>query len=182
MAIEKQTTRDLIMERSPKRARMSLPDAPHPVAVLLDDALRAFFLKREERLRPIAAPQPFDAQAWIKQYGKRHERTPGKLIDACVYAELPYDLQGLVREFTPHPVSLLLTDAHYLWNGLQCARVNTKMHREHEFQRAHRFRQSRIKAMHFEWLYDRMVFPGALGRSGLTWEDSARNDDGIDSY
>ena len=32
-------------------------------------------------------------------------------VDASVYFELPYDVQGIVRKFTPHPVAVLLDDA-----------------------------------------------------------------------
>ena len=170
------------MERSPKRMRMTLPSAPHPAAALLDDAFRAYFTKQLVKYWPIAPPRPFDAQAWIKQHGKRYARTPGKLSDFGVYAELPHDLQGLVRKFTPHPVSLLLSDAHNLWSCLRCARVNTEMYQEYEFRRAHRFRQSRMKQLHYNWLYDHMVYRDLVQRTMITWEDSARNDDGIDTY
>ena len=170
------------MERPAKRMRMSLSSTQHPVAVLLDDAFRAYFATREAKKRPIAMPQPFNAQAWIKQHGKRYARAPAKIPDAGVYAKLPCDLQGLVRKFTPHPVSLLIRDAHNLWNVLSCARVNWISHHKLKFERALRLRESTIKVMHFNWLQDHMVFQGAWDRSGVTWADSARYDDELDPY
>ena len=59
-----------IMERSSKRVRMTLPPQ-HPVALLLDDAFRAFFHKREQRLRPITPLQPFNALKELKQLNEK---------------------------------------------------------------------------------------------------------------
>jgi hypothetical protein len=157
------------MERPAKRARMSLPVAPHPVAALLDDAFRAFFLKQEAKKRPILPLQPFNAAEELKQLNEEVDSIATH-SDASVYADLPYDLQGLVRQFTPHPVSLLVDDAHYVWNELQYIRRRWPDAEELRLRIAHNVRDGNVRVAHFEWLQDRYV-RGAWDRSGVTCGD-----------
>ena len=98
------------MERPAKRMRMS---TPHPVAELLDDAFRAYFLKVELRLHPVKPLRAFNALKQLKMLNK-YVDSVATHSDGCLYAELPYNLQGLVRKFTPHPVSKMVKDAHFV--------------------------------------------------------------------
>ena len=148
---------------------MSLPVAPHPVAALLDDAFRAFFLKQEAKKRPIKPLQPFNKMEELKQLNEEVDSIATH-SDASVYTELPHDLQGLVRQFTPHPVSLLLKDALYVWRELQYIRRRWPDADEHRLQIAHNVRDSRVRVAHFEWLQDRYV-RGAWERSGVSCAD-----------
>ena len=145
------------MERSPKRARMSLPSAPHPVATLLDDAFQAFFLKMAAKMRPIPPLQPFNAMKELMQLNEEVDSIATH-SDASVYAELPYDLQGLVRRFTPHPVSLLVKDAHFVWNELQYIRTRWPFAEECRLRTAHQAREINVRVAHFDGLQDRMVY------------------------
>ena len=166
------------MERPSKRVRMSLP-SPHPVALLLDDAFRAFFTKREAKKRPIAPPQPFNTLAYLKK-SKRYAKTPAKHPDASVYLELPYDVQGLVRKFTPHPVSLLVKDAHNLWCALRTSRKHWPSDEQIRFREAHRVRDSNVRVAHFSWLQDRSNYD-AWVRTGVTAADMFDDDEPHDS-
>ena len=174
------------MERPAKRARMSvdasvyanLPSnlqglvqhyTPHPVAVLLDDAFRAFFLKQEAKKRPILPLQPFNKMEELKQLNEEVDSVATH-SDGSAYAELPYDLQGLVRQFTPHPVSLLLKDALYVWKELQYTRRHWPEAEELRLRIAHNVRNSRVRVAHFEWLQDRNIH-GAWDRSGVVCGD-----------
>ena len=154
-----------IMERSSKRVRMTLPPQ-HPVALLLDDAFRAFLYKRERRMRPIAPPQPFNILKELKDLNRYVEIT-AKHPDASVYLELPYDVQGLVRQFTPHPVSLLVKDAYYVWDELKHLRKHWPRSQEFRFKSAHGARKNNVKVAHFNWLQDRGNLD-AWDRSGVT--------------
>ena len=155
------------MERPSKRVRMTLPPQ-HPVALLLDDAFRAFFHKREAKKHPIR-PQPFNALKELKQLNEEVDSIATH-PDAGVYLELPYDVQGLVRQFTPHPVSLLVKDAHFVWNELQHIRTRWPLAEEYRLRIAHSVRESDVRVAHFEWLQDRYV-RGAWDRSGVTCGD-----------
>ena len=157
------------MERPAKRARMSLPVAPHPVAALLDDAFRAFFLKQEAKKRPILPLQPFNKMGELKQLNEEVDSIATH-SDASVYTDLPYDLQGLVRSFTPHPVSLLLKDALFVWGELQYIRRRWPDAEEHRLQIAHNVRDGNVRVAHFEWWQDRYV-RSAWERSGVTCGD-----------
>ena len=157
------------MERSPKRARMSLPDAPHPVAVLLDDALRAFFLKREERLRPIRSKH-FNARQELSLINSE-VTSIATHSDGSVYADLPCDVQSIVRRFTPHPVSLLVKDAIYVWKEFQHAKRRWPLEEERRLLICQRFRERKVREQHHDWLYYRMNWMVALERSRLTWDD-----------
>ena len=157
------------MERAAKRARMSLPIAPHPVAALLDDAFRAFFLKQEAKKRPILPAQPFNAMKVLKELNEEVDSI-GTCSDGSVYADLPYDLQGLVRSFTPHPTSLLLKDALFVWQELQYIRERWPDAEEYRLQIAHNVRDGNVRVAHFEWLQDRGNH-GAWDRSSVTCGD-----------
>ena len=148
------------MERPSKRARMSLPIAPHPVAALLDDALRAFFLKQEERTRPIQPLQPFNKMEELKQLNREVDAIATH-SDGSVHADLPYDAQGLVRQFTPHPVSLLVKDVIYVWKELQRVRRCWPLEEERRLLRAQQSRERNVRERHFYWLYDRMIYTAA---------------------
>jgi hypothetical protein len=148
---------------------MSLPVAPHPVAALLDDAFRAFFLKQEAKKRPILPLQPFNKMEELKQLNEEVDSIATH-SDASVYADLPYDLQGLVRQFTPHPVSLLLKDALYVWKELQYVRRHWPDAEECRLRIAHNVRNSRVRVAHFYYLQDRDIH-GAWERSGVTCGD-----------
>ena len=156
------------MERSSKRMRMSAA-SPHPLAVLLGDAFRAFFTKRETKKRPKIPPQPFNILKELKQLN-RYVETTAKHPDASVYSELPYDVQGLVRKFTPHPISLLVEDAHDLWRDLKRARSRWPHEEAFRIARAERIFQDHVTSAHFDWLQDRGVLD-AWVRSGVTCED-----------
>ena len=155
------------MERPSKRVRMTLPPQ-HPVAVLLDDAFRAFFHKREAKKHPIS-PQPFNAVEERKGINLE-VNSIATHSDASVYAELPYDVQGLVRQFTPHPVSLLVKDAHFVWHELQYLRKYWPDFEESRLIAAQRGRESNVRVAHFEWLQDRGNH-GAWRRSDVTTAD-----------
>ena len=164
------------MEKKPSlqamegRARMT--HAPHPVALLLDDALRAFFTKKQERLRPIVPPRPYNTLAFL-----RHRRPPpATRPDANVYSELPYDVQLLGRSFTLHPVSLLVKQAHALWSDLQEARKMWSGDEESRVKYAQRLRDKRVKSDHHCWLLERRV-KDAWERSGTTLDDLMDSDD-----
>ena len=148
---------------------MSLPVAPHPVAALLDDAFRAFFLKQEAKKRPILPLQPFNAAEELKKLNEEVDLIATH-SDASVYADLPYDLQGLVRQFTPHPVSLLVEDAIYVWKELQFVRRRWPHAEECRLRTAHSVREGDAKAAHFDWLQDRGNHD-AWRRSGVTAGD-----------
>ena len=155
------------MERPSKRMRMSLPPQ-HPAAVLLDDAFRAFFTKMEAKKHPMR-PQPFNAMKELKLLNQEVDSIATH-SDASVYAELPYDLQGLVRQFTPHPVSLLLKDALYVWKELQYTRRHWPEAEDLRLRIAHNARNSHVRVAHFEWLQDRNIH-GAWDRSGVACGD-----------
>jgi hypothetical protein len=158
------------MERAAKRARMSLPVAPHPVAALLDDAFRAFFLKQEAKKRPILPAQPFNAMKVLKELNEEVDSI-GTCSDGSVYADLPYDVQGLVRSFTPHPTSLLLKDARYVWRMFQHAKKNWPLKEEKRILICQRYRERKVREQHHDWLYYRMNWREAMERSRLTWGD-----------
>ena len=160
------------MERPSKRVRMTLPPQ-HPVAVLLDDAFRAFFTKMEAKKHPIR-PQPFNAMKELKLLNQEVDSIATH-SDASVYAELPYDLQGLVRQFTPHPVSLLVKDAHFVWHELQYSRKYWPEFEESRLIAAQRGRESNVRVAHFDWLQDRGNH-GAWRRSGVTTADMRDGD------
>jgi hypothetical protein len=150
--------------------------SPHPVAELPDDAFRAFFLKREAKKRPIR-PQPFNAVEELKGINME-VNSIATHSDASVYADLPYDLQGLVRQFTPHPVSLLVKDAIYVWKELQFVRRRWPLAEEYRLISAHSARDSKVRVAHFDWLQDRGNHD-AWRRSGVTTADMY---DGEDPY
>ena len=170
------------MERSPKRARMSLPDAPHPVALLLDDALRAFFLKHEERRRPILPLQPFNARQELRLINL--EVSPiATHSDGSVYADLPHDVQSIVRRFTPHPVSLLVKDAIHVWKSLQHAKRCWPREEEKRLLMCQRYRERKVREQHHDWLYYRMNWMVAMERSRLAWGDILEHEfDMMDEY
>jgi hypothetical protein len=157
------------MERSPKRARMSLPDAPHPVALLLDDALRAFFRKQEERRNPIQARR-FNPRQKLREINL-DVSSIATHSDGSVYANLPYDVQSIVRRFTAHPVSLLMKDARYVWRMFQHAKKNWPRKEEERLLMCQRFRERRVREQHHDWLYYRMNWKDAMERSRLTMSD-----------
>ena len=161
------------MERPSKRMRMSLP-APHPVAELLDDAFRAFFLKMEAKKRPILPLQPFNAVEELKQLNEEVDSIATH-SDASVYADLPYDLQGLVRQFTPHLASLLVEDATYEWKELQFVRRHWPHAEECRLRTAHQVRDSNVRVARFDWLQDRGNH-GAWRRSDVSSADIMGND------
>ena len=146
---------------------MTLPPQ-HPVALLLDDAFRAFFHKRETKKHPIC-PQPFNALKELKQLNEEVDSiaTPS---DASVYVDLPYDVQGLVRQFTPHPVSLLVKDACFVWNELKHIKTHWSLAEECRLKTAHQVRDSNVRVTHFDWLQDRGNH-GAWRRSGVSSAD-----------
>ena len=156
------------MERPSKRLRMTLP-TPHPVALLLDDAFQAFFLKMEAKMRPIPPLQSFNAMKELMQLNEEVDSIATH-SDASVYAELPYDLQGLVRHFTPHPVSLLVEDAHFVWNELQYIRTRWPLAEECRLRIAHSVRESNVRVAHFYYLQHRGN-RRAWDRSGVTCGD-----------
>ena len=160
------------MERSSKRVRMTLPPQ-HPVALLLDDAFRAFFHKREAKKHPIS-PQPFNAVEELKLLNLE-VNSIATHSDASVYVDLPYDVQGLVRQFTPHPVSLLVKDAHYVWKELQFVRRHWPHAEECRLRTAHRARERNVRVAHFDWLQDRMVYT-AWQRAGVSSADIMTDD------
>ena len=160
------------MERSSKRVRMTLPPQ-HPVALLLDDAFRAFFHKREAKKHPIS-PQPFNAVEELKGINLE-VNSIATHSDASVYVDLPYDVQGLVRQFTPHPVSLLVEDAHYVWNELKHIKRHWPHAEECRLKTAHQVRDSNVRVAHFDWLQDRGNH-GAWRRSGVSSADIMGND------
>ena len=170
------------MERSPKRARMSLPDAPHPVALLLDDALRAFFLKQEERHRPILPLQPFNARRELREINLEVSSIATH-SDGSVYADLPYDAQSIVRRFTPHPVSLLVKDARYVWRMFQHAKRCWPREEEKRILMCQRYRERKVREQHHDWLYYRMNWKDAMERSRLTMSDILEHEfDMMDDY
>ena len=157
--------------------RMTLPPQ-HPVALLLDDAFRAFFTKREAKKHPILA-QPFNALKELKQLNEEVDSIATH-SDASVYVELPYDVQGLVRQFTPHPVSLLVKDAWFVWNELKHIKTHWSFAEESRLIRAHRARELNVRVAHFDWLQDRMVYT-AWQRAGVSSAD-IMTDDPYDPY
>ena len=167
------------MEKKPSLQTMEgqtrMTRTPHPVALLLDDALRAFFTKKEERLRPIIPPRPYNTLAHLR----RRRPPPATCPDASVYSELPYDAQRLVRSFTPHPVSLLVKKAHALWSHLQEARKMWHDDEESRFKYAQRLRDKQVKLDHHCWLLERRV-KDAWERSGITSDDLMDSDDDDD--
>ena len=169
------------MERPSKRARMS--STPHPVAALLDDALRAFFLKQEERARPIQPLQPFNKMKELKQLNEEVDSIATQPDGGGVYSDLPYDLQGLVRSFTPHPVSLLVDDARYVWKELQHAKRCWPREEEKRLLLCQRYRERKVREQHYDWLYKRMNFSDAMERSRLTMSDILEHEfDGFDGW
>ena len=152
-----------------------MSSTPHPVAALLDDALRAFFLKQEERTRPILPVQPFNKMKELKQLNEEVDSIATQPDGGGVYAELPYELQGLVRSFTPHPVSLLVDDAHYVWKELQIVRDGWSLAERSRLLRALEQRESNVRVAHFNWLQDRDNH-GAWRRSGVTCGDFIGDD------
>ena len=172
------------MERPSKRVRMSrdagaysrLPYdvqgivrkfSPHPVALVLDDAFRVFFTKRETKKRPIAPSQPFNTLAFLDEYDRLTVLPTAKHPDASVYSELPHDVQGFVRKFTPHPVSLLVEDAHDLWWELKSASIHWHRNEQSRVERTERVRDHNVKVAHFNWLQDRGNYDTWV-RSGVT--------------
>ena len=87
-------------------------------------------------------------------------KSTAKHPDASVYLELPY-------EFVPHPVSLLLEEAHDLWDELKDARKHWPRSQEFRFKTAHRARDNNVTVAHFNWLQDRGNHD-AWVRSGVT--------------
>ena len=161
--------------------RMTLPSAPHPVALLLDDALRAFFLKQEERIRPIKAMQ-FNARQELRLINL--EVSPiATHSDGSAYVDLPYDVQSIVRRFTPHPVSLLVKDAIHVWKTFQRAKRCWPREEEKRLLMCQRFRERKVREQHHDWLYDRMNWMDAMERSRLTWSDILEHEfDEFDMY
>ena len=100
-------------------------------------------------------------------------RCTAKHPDAGLYVELPYDLQGLVRRFTPHPVSLLIHEAHYVFELLQDLEKEWPHREQKRLRRAHTRRRSNVKVAHFNWLGDRDNL-GIWSRARL---DQDRSDD-----
>ena len=144
----------------------------------MDDAFRAYFLRRMMKKRPILPLQPFNAVEELK--GSNLEvNSIATHSDASVYADLPYDLQGLVRQFTPHPLSLLVEDAIYVWKELQFVRRRWPHAEECRLRRSLADRERRAKAMRFDWLQDRGNH-GAWRRSDVSTYDFIDSD--ADSY
>ena len=154
------------MERPAKRMRMS---TPHPVAELLDEAFKAFFLKREQRLRPMPQQEPFNMLAEMRRLNELNDLVATH-SDFSVYADLPHNLQGLVRQFTPHPVSLLLEEARFVWWELRHMRRNWPHVQKCRLLYAESVRDKNARVAHFEWLQDRDNH-GAWRRSGVTTGD-----------
>ena len=65
----------------------------------------------------------------------------------CIWDRLPYDVQRLVRTFTPHPVSLLVKEAHALWSDLQEARKMWYDDEESRVKFAQRLRDKQVKSV-----------------------------------
>jgi hypothetical protein len=167
------------MEKKPSLQAMEGPKwmTPHPVALLLDDALHAFFTKKEERRRPIIPPRPYNTLAFFKYRRSSLATHP----DASVYSELPYDVQRLVRSFTPHPVSLLVKEAHALWTDLQEVKKMWSADEESRFKFDQRLRDKRVQSYHHDWLLERGV-KDAWKRSRTTLDDVTDSDDEIGLY
>ena len=168
------------MERSPKRMRMTLPSAPHPAAALLDQALHAYFTKRmavKYRIRP---QRPWNQMNALRRLNNEVVSVATH-SDAGVYAFLPSDLQGIVRKFTPHPVSLLVKDALYVWKEVQRERRRWASDEEKRVAKAQHFREWKVREALFDWLYDRKNYSRTSERCGLaSWEFIANDYDEID--
>ena len=159
------------MERPAKRMRMS---TPHPVAELLDEAFKAFLLKREQRLRPMPQQEPFNMLAEMRRLNELNDLVATH-SDFSVYADLPHNLQGLVRQFTPHPVSLLLEEARFVWYELKHLRSNWPREQACRLAYAEYVRDKNACVAHFDWLQDRGNH-GAWRRSGVSSADIMGND------
>ena len=133
---------------------------PHPVAVLLDDAFRAFFTKREQRVRPIAPPRLFNTLAFLDECNRMAVLPAAKRPDAGVCSEL-------ARKFTPHPVFLLVENAHQLWYELKDARRFWPRDEQPRVERAQRVRNHNVEVALFNCLQDRDN-DDAWDRSGVT--------------
>ena len=171
------------MERPSKRARMSLPIAPHPVAALLDDALKAFFLKRAQKRTPLPKREPFNQQKELKELNAMTEAV-ATLSDGSLYSELPSDLQGLVRKYTPHPVSLLLKEARFVWYELRHIRNDWPREQDSRIRCAEAQHDKEARVAHFDWLQDRGN-RSAWSRAGVTTADILYEDEydrGYENY
>ena len=162
------------MERPSKRVQMTLPPQ-HPVAELLDEAFKAFFLKREQRLRPMPQQEPFNMLAQMRRLNELNDLVATH-SDFSVYADLPHNLQGLVRQFTPHPVSLLLEEARFVCCELKHLRSNWPREQACRLAYAEYVRDKHVRVAHFEWLQDRGNY-GAWRRSDVTVDDFDNDDD-----
>ena len=161
------------MERPAKRARMSLPVAPHPVAALLDDAFRAFFLKQEAKKRPILPLQPFNKMAELRKLN-RFVLVSATHPDASVYVNLPYDVQWLVRRFTPHPLSRLIHEAHFVFEWLQDSEKAWPRLEQRRLRIDHTKRRRYANVNHLRWLEERGNCNDLWSRAHL---DEVRSDD-----